>query len=158
MYLRVTNSIIEYPFHLSTLKAENPNVSFPREMSEELLAGYGVFGVAAAPEPTVTIYEKVVEGVPSLVNDQWTQTWTVVPADVPPSITPRQCRLLLLQQGLLSQVEVVIAQQDEATKITWEYALEFRRDDPLLTQLAISLTPPLTPEQIDHFFIAAAQL
>jgi hypothetical protein len=43
-------------------------------------------------------------------------------------------------------------------RITWEYATEFRRNDPLLNQLAANLTPPLTAEQIDQFFIAAAQL
>lgn len=75
---------------------------------------------------------------------------------VPSAITPRQCRLILAQQGLLSQVEAMIAQQDEATRITWEYALEFRRDDPLLNQLALNLG--LTANQIDDFFIAAAQL
>lgn len=80
------------------------------------------------------------------------------PPAVPVSITPRQCRLILALQGRLAEVEGIIAQQDEATKITWEYALEFRRDDPLLNNLAANLTPPLTPGQIDQFFIAAAKL
>jgi hypothetical protein len=74
----------------------------------------------------------------------------------PSSITPRQCRLILAQQGLLASVEAMIAQRDEATRITWEYALEFRRDDPLLLNLGQSLN--LTPQQIDEFFIAAAKL
>ncbi len=59
-------------------------------------------------------------------------------------------------QGLLAQVEAIIAAQDEATRITWEYALEFQRDDPLLDGLAINLG--LTDAQIDEFFFAAAQL
>jgi hypothetical protein len=63
-----------------------------------------------------------------------------------------------MQQGLLQQVEDMIAQSTDDVRITWEYALEFRRDDPLLAQLAANLTPPLTSEQIDQFFIAAAQL
>ena len=75
---------------------------------------------------------------------------------VPTSVTPRQVRLLLLQQNLLASVEAMIAQQDEATKITWQYALEFRRDDALLNQLATNLN--LTQEQIDQFFITAASL
>lgn len=78
------------------------------------------------------------------------------PPSVPTSITPRQVRLLLLQQNLLADVEAMIAQQDEATKITWQYALEFRRDDPLLNQLATNLN--LTQEQIDEFFIQASVL
>lgn len=71
-------------------------------------------------------------------------------------ITPRQCRLILMQQGLLETVKEMIAQQDEETKITWEYALEFRRNDPLLLALATNLN--LSSEQIDQFFIAASQL
>lgn len=75
---------------------------------------------------------------------------------VPKSITPRQCRLLLLQQGLMPQIEAMIAQSTDDVKITWEYALEFRRDDPLLNQLGVNLG--LTNEQIDQFFIAASAL
>jgi hypothetical protein len=39
MYVLVdeNNNIVEYPYALSTLKKENPSVSFPRLMSEELL-------------------------------------------------------------------------------------------------------------------------
>jgi hypothetical protein len=82
---------------------------------------------------------------------------SVDPNTIPPSsITPRQCRLLLLQQGLLSDVESMIASQDKATQITWEYALEFYRNDPLLIQLGNNLN--LTEEQIDQFFIAASKL
>lgn len=75
---------------------------------------------------------------------------------VPKVITPRQCRLILAQQGLLDSVEAMIASQDKATQITWEYALEFRRDDPLLTALGKNLG--LSDEQIDEFFIAASAL
>jgi len=73
-----------------------------------------------------------------------------------PPITPRQVRLLLLSQGLLSDVRAMIEQQDEATQIAWEYASEFRRDDPLLKALAKNLN--LSDEQVDEFFIAASHL
>jgi hypothetical protein len=75
---------------------------------------------------------------------------------VPSSVTPRQVRLLLLSQNLLAQVEAIIAASDEATKITWAYASEFRRNDPLLLALAGQLG--LTSEQVDEFFIAAAAI
>ena len=78
------------------------------------------------------------------------------PVVVPSSVTPRQVRLLLLQQGLLEQVEAIIAAQDEATKITWQYASVFERDNPLLNDLAQTLV--LSPAQLDEFFIAAAAL
>ena len=78
------------------------------------------------------------------------------PPVVPASITPRQCRLLLLNKGLLASVTAVIAQQNEDVRITWEYALEFRRDDPLINQLAPVLN--FTQEMLDQFFIEAATL
>lgn len=71
-------------------------------------------------------------------------------------ITPRQVRLLLLQQGKLQDVEAMIAQQGEATKIAWQYASEFRRDDPLLVSLAANLG--FSNVEIDQFFISAAKL
>lgn len=75
---------------------------------------------------------------------------------VPKSVTPRQVRLLLLSQGLLAQVTALMAEQPEAAQIAWEYASEFRRDDPLLLALAASLN--LTEQQLDEFFIAAAAI
>jgi len=78
------------------------------------------------------------------------------PTTVPQSVTPRQVRLLLLQQGLLDGVEAMIAASDQATQITWQYASTFNRNDPLLDALAARLG--LTSQQVDQFFIAAAAL
>lgn len=87
---------------------------------------------------------------------RWYDGQIVAVPNVPASVTPRQVRLLLLQQGLLSQVEAMIAAGDEATRITWEFASEFRRDDPLL--LALSSQLGLSSEQVDDFFVQAAKL
>lgn len=87
---------------------------------------------------------------------RWSDGQIVSVAAVPASVTPRQVRLLLLAQGLLESVEATIASQDQATQITWAYAQEFRRNDPLLTQLGAGMG--LTSAQIDQFFIDAAAL
>jgi len=50
----------------------------------------------------------------------------------------------------------MISQLDQASQITWEFAIEFRRNDPLLNSLGQALN--LTGEQIDQLFIAASQL
>lgn len=96
--------------------------------------------------------------VPDTDSSLWRWNGTEITAIdlVPVSITPRQVRLLLLQQGKLGEVEGLIAQQDEATRITWEYAVQFNRNDPLLNSLAINLG--LTSEQVDQFFIQAGRL
>ena len=94
--------------------------------------------------------------VPDAPQMRWDGTQLVAYVPVPEVVSPRQVRLLLLSQGLLENVKAMIAQQDEATQITWEYAEEFRRDNPLLNQLAANLG--LTDQQIDEFFVAAAAL
>jgi hypothetical protein len=80
------------------------------------------------------------------------------PVVVPASVTPRQLRLALLGAGKLDQVEAFVA-SDEAPKaavISWEYATEFLRSDPMLGQFAAMLG--LTDEEVDGLFIAAAQI
>lgn len=86
--------------------------------------------------------------------------WTIrTPAPPPPVVvvTPRQARLVLLQAGHLDAVEAMLAQPgNEAAQITWEYALEIRRDDALVTAIGSALG--LTDAQIDALFEAAKVL
>jgi hypothetical protein len=114
------------------------------------------------PHKLVTWHDVVREyGEPfeGLVDGNWVIR-TVDPATLPPpvpdSISPRQCRLWLLQQNLLPSIEASIAQASEDVKISWEYAVEFRRKDPTLMQFATMLG--LSDQAIDDFFIAAAKL
>lgn len=156
-YVKASDGVVlKYPFTLADLRADYPGTSFPAVATPELMAEYGIHPVIETDKPSVTIYERAVEADPEFIDGDWRQVWSIVAAPVPKKITPRQCRLILMSQGLLATVEAMIAQQDEATRITWEYASEFQRNDPLLKQLAVNLG--LTSEQIDQFFIAAATL
>ncbi|MFI0472230.1 hypothetical protein ACGLWX_05840 [Halomonas sp. HMF6819] len=104
-------------------------------------------------------------------DGNWHQTWSVrdltqeeidarnhVP--VPASITPRQARLELLNEGLLSQVDAAINSLDSPDKeraaIEWEFAEVIERDSPWINDIGEALG--LTQEQIDEMFIAAAQI
>lgn len=78
---------------------------------------------------------------------------------VPPKVTkvtPRQARLALLAAGLLPQVQAAVDAANGATKITWEYASEIDRNDPLIATLGLALG--LTDAQIDALFETAATL
>lgn len=79
-------------------------------------------------------------------------------AGVPPylSVTPRQARLALLGAGLLNQVETAVTNAGGAAKITWDYATQIRRTDPLVTTLGATLG--LSDAQIDALFEQAAAL
>ena len=116
---------------------------------------YGWIPFTADPSDTGALFD-VASLYAALAADPNTLEYVAPPPVVPQSITPRQVRLVLLAQGLLASVEDMIAQQDESTRIAWQYASEFRRDDPLLLSLATSLN--LTEQQLDDFFIAANTL
>lgn len=82
--------------------------------------------------------------------------YTPPPPIIPQSVTPRQARLAIDSAGLTAQVEAAVTAAGAAAKITWDYALEIKRDDPLLDQLAQALK--LTSDQLDQLFITAAGL
>lgn len=76
------------------------------------------------------------------------------------SVSPRQARLALLSAGKLAAAETALAAmtgpQGEAARITWEFATEVLRDDPLIGSLAPVLG--LTETEIDNLFALAATL
>jgi len=155
-YLRAKGDKTDYPFSLSTLRVENPNTSFPREMTDSILAEYGVFPVKESEKPETTVYEKLVEGAPVLIDGEWRQVWEKHPADVPGSVSAAQIRIFLHNAGMLEGVEAKIASMSKEAQIAWEYSTEVQRASPLLEEVAKVFQ--LTPEQIDQFFIEASYL
>ena len=102
-------------------------------------------------------------------SDEITTEWTYengsfvapIPPPPPPTVIPevvsmRQARLALLQVGLLSDVDAAIAQGTQADQITWEYATEVRRGDPLVLNLGPALG--LSSSQLDSLFLLASTL
>ncbi len=78
------------------------------------------------------------------------------PDPVPEAVTPRQIRKALNASGLRATVEAAVAAAPQDVRDEWEYALEIRRDYPLMTAMAAQLG--MTDAQIDDLFRAAAQL
>jgi hypothetical protein len=70
------------------------------------------------------------------------------------SVTPRQARLALLEVGLLDTVETKVRAKNKAFQISWDYATEINRDDPLISTVAQELN--LTDAAIDLLFKNAA--
>jgi len=79
MFAKAANGqIVEYPYSLAKLKADNPGTSFPRDMTNERLAEYGVYPVTQVAAPASTLTQDPVEQTPQLVNGVWTQVWAMV--------------------------------------------------------------------------------
>ena len=89
--------------------------------------------------------------------------WVPLPPPPPPiitSVTMRQARLALHQQGLLTQVNNAVASMPgelgDKARIEWEFSNAVKRDRPLVQVVAASLG--LTSQQIDDLFTLAATL
>lgn len=78
--LVVDGQLSKYPYGFSDLRADNPQVSFPSEVSDEWLAERGIVTVAPVERPAPGATTHVVEGSPQLINGVWTQSWTEVEA------------------------------------------------------------------------------
>lgn len=81
MYVLVKDNKVEkYPYSFGSLKADNPQTSFPAEMSDERLADWGVLPVKQTDYPVVDYTKNVNELNPVLKNGEWVQTWQVTDA------------------------------------------------------------------------------
>ena len=170
MYVKVLNQAVEkFPYSINDLKKDNPQVSFPEQLTDALLAEFNVFPVVAT-EPGHDPASQVATQNSCFYNadqQRWETAWAVrdltveeleaaYQASIPQVVSIRQAKLALLEAGLLNTVNAAVAAADQATQIEWEYATEIRRDWPTL----VALTPMLglTNNQIDQLFIVAATL
>lgn len=78
MYIKLKDSAVEkYPYSIQQLRLDNPNISFPSQISETTLAEYSVFPVQETTLPVVDHTKNIIEGNPTLTESGWVQTWEV---------------------------------------------------------------------------------
>lgn len=83
-YIHAENSIvIEYPYSIDKMRSDNPQTSFPLEMSAEELAEWGVFAVEEQDPPSYSEQTESIElQPPALVNGVWIRSWLVTKASL----------------------------------------------------------------------------
>lgn len=62
-----------YPYFMSQVRTDNPNISFPDEVDVEYLNNLGYFVVQEVAQPTGDV---VTEGDPVFSGGVWSQSWT----------------------------------------------------------------------------------
>jgi hypothetical protein len=165
--LGVGGQVVKYPYTLTDLRRDNPTVSFPADLPDDLAQDFNVFAVVETPQPN---YDPATESLdwanPTYKNKVWTQNWTVTPLSSEEiaqrlqqwrqstSCTPFQGRMALADANLLTQAQAAVDAADEKTKVAWEYALEWDRMSPMIAALAAVLS--LSDTQVDDLFRAAA--
>ena len=81
MYVKtLNNQIVQYPYSIEQFRADNSTISFPAEISNDVLAGYGVYpvGYQSAPAYDPATQRMVASSEPSLVDGNWVITKTIV--------------------------------------------------------------------------------
>ena len=82
------------------------------------------------------------------------------PLQIPQEITMRQARLVLLENGLLANVQTAIGSLPEPSKtkaqIEWDYSNALQRDNSFVAVLGAALG--LTDEDVDNLFIEGATM
>lgn len=75
--LIVNGAVVKYPYNIGMLRKDNPNTSFPKRPSDELLAEWGLQVVSKIDRPSADHTKNVSEGTPVAVNGIWTQVWEI---------------------------------------------------------------------------------
>jgi len=83
MFVKTTNGQVDQVnYTIGDLRRDNPNVSFPKNISDELLAEYGVYRVVETAAPTYNARtQRLVTQPPVLVDGVWTVARAVVDKD-----------------------------------------------------------------------------
>lgn len=76
MYVKITNGTPEI-YTIGQLRRDNPNTSFPKAVSDAVLASYDVFPLSPTAQPAYDHTKIIVEGTPVQVDGAWTQVWSV---------------------------------------------------------------------------------
>ena len=74
MYLRIIENTIYYPYDIITLRQSHPNVSFPENLTNEVLLEWGVYEVSSVIKP-YDYTKNITEGTPNLIDDVYYQNW-----------------------------------------------------------------------------------
>jgi hypothetical protein len=82
MYLKVSGSTIIYPYSIQILKNENPTISFPTTIGNDLLQSYNVYPVELKSSGYDNDDTKdVTEVTPTLSGSVYVQTYEITDAD-----------------------------------------------------------------------------
>jgi len=74
MYIKIKNNVVTYPYTINNLKQDNPNVSFPSEITESVMAEFNIYEVRKTPKPN-DYTKNISEDTPILIDGVYYQNW-----------------------------------------------------------------------------------
>jgi hypothetical protein len=81
MYIKVSGSVVAYPYTLDNLRSDNPNVSFPKNLTDDVLSSFYTFKVKMIPIDIDEDYQhNYIEGTPTQSGSLYVQNWIITDA------------------------------------------------------------------------------
>ena len=141
MFVKISNGAVErFPYTLSDLRRDNPNVSFPATVPDAELASYGVERVTAATAPDSDSRTHTLERSCSLIDGAWTEVWTESQRESAVAAKNiRDQRNQLLAETDWTQLS------DSSVASTWTTYRQELRDVPAQDGFPYSVTWPTKP-------------
>jgi hypothetical protein len=143
------NTVTQYPYSFIQLRKDNPNTSYPRNPSDEVLENFGLFKVQPTANPEHdSVTQNVTEGTPELVDGVWTQTWIV--SDIPEEEIQQRVdaawELLRVKRNmLLTESDWTQLEDAPVDKLAWQAYRQSLRDLPENTVDPFNVNWPETP-------------
>ena len=149
MFVKVTNGQAQANYTIGDLRRDNPHVSFPRNISDEVLASFSVFRVTEIPAPDYdSRTHRLVTQAPALVNGTWVVTRVAVAKDqaqIDSETAQAAANVRSERDGKLDNsdwTQIADAPVDKAAWATYRQAL---RDVPAQAGFPHNVTWPTKP-------------
>lgn len=124
MYIKITETgPVDYS--ITNLRLDNPNVCFPQQPSDELLADFDVYQLYSLDQPTIDPNTQIVESTSRInLNGNWTQQWTIRNL-TPEELQDRIPKVVSALQGMLAIKEAGLVPAFLAWKATLDPVIDF---------------------------------
>ena len=108
-YVKIQDGFKTYPYSISQLREDNPRTSFPKVLSDETLAWFGVYPVVPSVNPAYDARVQRIEldSEPEQINGEWVMRWSVF------DLTAEE-----IQAGLDERSKLVRSERDDLLAAT----------------------------------------
>jgi len=127
MYVKVVNNQAQY-YTLDNLFKDYPNVSFPSNITDDILADYNIYKLKKVDAPAYNpLIQTIVKTSPILINNEWTETWIV--EDLPHDIQIQKLKNAR-QKAFVNEADRLFfkAQRGEIDMSVWEAKVQEIRE------------------------------
>ena len=150
MYAKLNNGQLQkYPYTMGMLRKDNHNVSFPKVMTDEIFAQFGVVRVTSTPRPEYD-HTKEFNVVAEQVNGAWVEKWvaTDVSAEEIAQRTENQANNVRAERNQkLSQSDWTQVADSPVDLVSWAAYRQALRDVPAHKGFPWNVTWPEAPQE-----------